>query len=450
MIKKFSALWASSGDTGTAPTATKQETGFVRRERPNRQLFNWVINALQSSLNDAAGSVSPVNDGIDTPAQQIAIATGVHEYPWAMPEDAGNTIDVGTGAAVFRVQACFISNEPHIMALDKTNNVVKLYNARTKELIDTSHDLTGDITGTTPQALDFCTDGSNIYVLFHNASNELKVGKFLIGGTWSYDVSWTAGGQQVGSELSILEERTYMIYNGDYLIISRPWELTNGYIAVLNGSDGTIYAQGNGDSTSAPVGAISTYGDYVFFSSDSGDICSFDIETPTAGTGGAAYPAGVSYAAGNVAIGGNIFTAMNYTDPADSNPIVYHSTVSNATLNRILAGTPDNGAPSKYTLYGGCRDLTTDGQNIWIGTKIEVSVGTTRCAVVGFDASKISNSQNITIGTLDLTQIVRGPYLLPESPGTNDDGPRLCFDGRDMWTCNQGQYLYRIPRIALR
>jgi len=57
-IDKFDNVWADSGETGTAPTTTKQDTGFVRREKPKRQLINWLFNQLQTTVNSLADYVN--------------------------------------------------------------------------------------------------------------------------------------------------------------------------------------------------------------------------------------------------------------------------------------------------------------------------------------------------------------------------------------------------------
>lgn len=463
MITKFLNTWANSGDTGTTPTTTKQDSGFVRREPPTRQLFNWLFNGLQNRINDIADRLNQAQE--DLPDFESVISSGYHPYTWSSCIDGINQINIGSGAGISRIHTFFINGVPHLLMMDISDDTIKIYNARTRLLIDTSPDLTTSITGTSVQVWDFCTDNEFIYVLFAHSTG-FKVGRFVVGDTWDYDPSWTAGGTALYGGPTSGDARIRVVYD-NYIAVSNPGVLvtssSSAAIQILNKSNGSIYNYGAGDCPTSlslsAMGNCASYGPFVFFHASVGYgsatnyLCSINVDSPTSGCGGSGYPASIAYPLKVVAAGANIISIHDEDDPTDSTKIFYNSHAGTAFLNGVNAGTALNGAAAKYTMFGGCQDAVFDGQNVWIGVALEVGSGPTyRNAVVGFDVFSMSNYGNSSNATLDFSQIIKGPYYLPDAPSylTLGKGPRLCFDGRDLWTCSLDQYVNRIPRIALR
>lgn len=456
MIKKFLNVWAGSGDTGTEPTITKQNTGFVRREKPNRQLFNWLFNRIQYAVDNTASHLDTHYD--QSPYMEEAISKCYFEDSWGNGTDPQNVIDAGSGFTIERIHTFFIDSIPHLLMLDTASDRILVYNARTRALVETSADLSASITGTTVSMLDFCTDGDFVYVLF-DADSSSVAGKFSIGGSWDYSPAWPSGGRSVPTtgSASFGNPRITVAY-GDYLAITCPNTTITASntvaIYVLAQDDGSVYASGAGD---APTGAnlyadgpAASYGQYLFFNAKYTGVsylCSLNLFAPTSGCGGTGYPASLSTPMVNVAVGRNIISVIDDDTPSPTDPIIHYSNPSNANLNNVLAGEPA-GSAGYYQQFSGVSEAVTDGQYIWIGTCVETSTPNKLNAVVGVDVAYFNNGPRSD--PFELDQIKRGPYFLPSAPESGRNGCRLCYDGRDMWTYTGGRYIYRIPRISHR
>jgi hypothetical protein len=461
MITKFNEIWASSGDTGTAPDSSKQTAGFVRREKAIRQLFNWLFNGLHHAANALVDHVSSEYDSLDSP--KTAIATGFHDESWGTAVEEVNRIDTGS-ADITRICTCFVGEDPHLLLLDTNTDSVLMYNARTRAYVGSSGDLTTTITGSSVAVHDFCCDNSYIYVLFSTATNHV-VGKFLIGGSgsWDYDSTWIAGGRTLIGTGAIGNARIKFI-DADNVAVSCPWNLvilsTSVAIEMIQVSDGLVYGVGAGDCPTGvslkATGDFSCDGTYLYFHASDGSsthyLCSMTISAPGTGCGGTGYPLPLDFNPVMMTnVGAYNIAVADEEDPNSTNIIIYASNPGQSSIDRIYAGTPDNGNASKYSLFGGCQSVIHDGSNVWIGTKIETFAGVWVNAVIGIDAYVFSNSvPRSPTSMTTLPAVVKGPFMMASQPGGSDSGPRIAYDGRDIWACTGDAHIYRVPRVALR
>lgn len=458
MIRKITTPWASLGDTGTPPTTPKQGTGFVRRDKGIRQIFNWLFNGIHSRINDLADVSGNIYDM--TTAREWQTAAELHIEQWANEYGDTNSIDLGAGVTADDIATCFLDGVTYIIALDTAANEIYKINAQTGVVVGSSGNLDGRFSGTAT-VMSMCSDGQYAYVVARNTANAVMVAKISLSSTatiWENDAAWPSGGTTLTGTWTANGIPRVRVVDATHIAVACPWVTisadSSAAIQILSISDGGLVAVGAGNATTGngehATGEIASDGETIFFSTTGGtsptdEFCQCTIADPTTGATGTGWPLdtnGKLYRCCNM--GRDVVAVPDIEAPTASDIFAMRSAYHTAVFDVILNGTSDNGEDPESSHIAGCERVVFDGINVWISTRILVTATGYFDAIVGFDANHFRASGTSGSGTYQhATSFLKGPFFMgATTSGTH--GQKIVFDGRDIWGCDGTPSLQRV------
>jgi hypothetical protein len=458
MIEKFLNVWASNGDTGTAPSTDKQKTGFVRREKPTRQRFNWLFNALQTRTNRLTDWTANVCE--HSTDREYEVASGLYTN-WVNLSGTNNRIDLGSGVNANAINCCFVSGKPKVIVLDTTGNKFFLIDAETATIDAQSGDITAGITGSSINAVNFCTDNRSVYVVF-STSTVARVGKFTIPG-FGYDASWPSGGVPLTGTWADRGRPGIKMVAENKVAVACPWitvtASTSAAIQVLYADTGNVMDVGAGNCSTSngeyPTGELGSDGANIIYSTQGGSspthsICGCEVDAPSTGTDGPDFPVGNVYPVRLVSACDSVVGIPDNPDASDSDYMAIRIRSSYAFFDAILAGTADNGKTAKESHFGGCNSVVFDGINIWISTKIKYGSSSYSYALISFDYAMFrSYASGASLTRHDMTSLSKPAILTSGASEMSSNGAYIASDGRDIWEAGGGRYINRLA-LAVR
>lgn len=479
-IEKIDGIWAETGDKESTLTPTKKAAGWVGDDEPEIERFNYLTNRQDVAINDII--VERVNSYYDdATAPQSMISTGLWDESWGITSDTANLIDNGSGKSYFDMCVIFDSdNKPQLMVLDTTATKIEIYDARGGTLLDTSSLLTDDLSvGPTWTARTMCTDGTYVYVTFHESgSNTYCIQAWQIS-DWSVRTGWAATGTLLtGSGAGDNKRPIVIIASATKLAVSCSWITiavsTSTAILILDITDGTIDDDGAGDAPTG-TGAITTDGlcsdgTNIFFSvveaGGDGYVCSATIADPAIGCGGTNYPMLNTNVVNMslVSAGPNmICSASNIVGAglATSDIVLKTHSTTDADLDTIIRGQDTMGTPltGDDYVFEYAADICFDGVNVWILAHILINaIG--QMVAIKIDASKLSLID--VTNSRQIFDVASGVFIIGADEEqaystASNNYQSIIFDGRDIWAIvemaagqtNSGK-IFRIPLALLR
>lgn len=460
---KFDNPWGNAGDLGDAITTAKQDSGFTNLDKPTYQRFNNLLNRSETKQNQiiTEGPNGTYDNATDVGGM---IATGLWDENWGVVDESGgkNLFGVGGSTGLKETHSYIDSNGVRmVLFLNTTGEQIHSLNTIT-EAFTTSGDLTTALS--TPvgtwQLNSFITDGTYIYCLFRDSGDDSgRVQSFLIS-DWSANIAWpaTGTGLTVGAIANI--NKSMCFANSTHIAIAQ-----TAIVCVTSGSeclrlitiaDGTAGIDGAGDCPTAngnkPTGQICSDGTNIFFGVDSGTTpvnatCSATIADLTAGTGGTGYPLTTSSPTVICSAGKKIFSALNDSNPAKTDLVVFVGDSSDCFIDAMSPGEDFKASTPNNIIYSGAAEILFDGSNIWILTNVNGN-SIAQGALIKIDAAKFSGSdRSVNTYWRSLMETTNGANFL-----TDDTYLSATFDGRDIWaTSNAGSgEIARFPLAMLR
>lgn len=453
-VDKFDPIWGESGTKTPVPSDSKIGTGWVsgtNADRPSINYLNYLQHRAENKINELADElICNIYDPDDT---RDAIATGL----WNGMSDI-----ISGGATKAYVDMCAYvnsDNESKLLVLNHVGNLtIDVYDARTMTLEDTSDDLIDDLPsggGQTWNPLAICTDGTHVYVHFHDSgggSNNHQVQSWLIS-DWSVNTGWAATGTQLTTTGNITSPqglgRTIICASATKLAVANKGyactAAADPLITILTKSSGAEDAYGSGDSPTADsvnvyVEGICSDGTNIFFGGQgtaNDYLCSATIADPTTGCGGAGYPLTLNNdEPGAICYGkdfGILATFGNAVAATDYALITFNA--SDAQMDVIEYGTTAAAAAligDNYFFERAFRSVF-DGVNFWLFAWMENRAAAANTPVV----IKIDSSKLLSANTGVNRQLQDiGPVALfmdPTVTGNPNEASSLAFDGRDIW-----------------
>jgi len=478
--------FASTG-TKTEPSATQKARGWVGGEQVAGDQHNWWQNQITNKLNES------IREGIDTvypdSNAKNVIATqnwAVDGTSWGFANDTVNTISGGGSKAYVAIKTYYDGDDPRIIALHSaaSANTLDIFDPRdpTATALDSSGTLLGlDTSGTTWVALDFCTDGTYVYVLFFDtADNDVVVQAYNIS-DWAVKTGWPAsagvgeakGRIRIASELGLIAEPHYgkiIFANASYLAVSQPWnELGTTALAVakIAISDGTV-STGLGNAPSSAndhaMCSIASDGTYLWFASYDFSASPTDYFLNSAQIGDLSTQACAPVNLGAAPVSaifcpkpGVVIVFQNIAGTVPGGIGIYTSAgaLTDAVSTSISLGRSN---PISFV------DVVYDGLNLWVLCNVTIDDDTTDdtalavCRVptaalmlqgVGADQSLLfEDAADFFI--INPTEAAAGDAFMTHLPS-------IAFDGRDIWATvdvnaagSLAGKIYRLPRANNR
>jgi hypothetical protein len=486
-IERLEYEWAESGTKTPAPSDEKIQSGWVGGDRPSIEFLNFLANREEEKINDLIDDheMRNVYSGSD---QDGVIATqlwGVTNESWVLTDDSDNVISVGD-VSIVGLQAYHTATGPRLLVLQRASNanIIHVYNPRTLAVIETSGILLGlDTTGKTWEALEFCTDGTSVYVMFRDttpANDTYLVQAYNIS-DWAVKTGWPATGTALSGSgtrgESWMRLGNIIVANATHVATCNPWTNitanTDPAISYIAMSDGTLTGEGAGDATFAngdeePTGAIASDGTYLYYGyysaiGGNGFMASVEIAQiggTEVGCGGVNWPYTAVASRGPMAMqncGGIIASSWE----AAVIRIIFSSAVR-ADHDIILEGTDANGAAGNRRWNDDAGALAFDGFNLWI--RGHTAAGLEKNTLCKFDLGQLMLSSTV-VATDELTFVDNTKVFIIAPKFTITEGdPKnhyldcsIVSDGRDVWTV--GDYrssqtlsgkIYRVPKGTYR
>lgn len=462
LIRKILNVWANSGTVETpAPSAAKRSVGWVGDERPGIDRFNYLQRTVENKINDLA--TEGVSSALDTATEaevQAMISTGLWNNSWGCTDDAANIISGGATKQYCDLATFFNADgEPRILVADSSLMKIEVWDPRSRTLVDTSHDLNGDLPGGVAGGFQsLCTDGTWVYATIRDYAatpDDYYIQAWLIS-DWSVKLGWPATGTKLTSTgnvkyfKAIIANATRIAVVNDATTITAN---TSPAIEIVDIANGAILASGAGD---APTGisaeadpVIASDGTNVFFgaygSSSALYLCSATIANPQAGCGGTNWGLTTmvdAHIRAMVSINEKIVSFLSHASITTAGKVILTHTAADAVLDEIARGqdamtTP---APGSEYIFHTPYDAVYDGVNVWVFVHVgNLSAGRSG-ALLRIDAAKFGFNSNISkyrcIDDLE-------PSLFMVMPQTGASGFKpqqgLTFDGRDIWAITEQQ-----------
>lgn len=486
-IEKTDGIWAETGEveTSTTLTAAKKTAGFVINDQPARQRLNYLINRIDTKIDEIIQErVNSYYD--DATDHQKMITTGIWDDPWGVTSETANTISSGA-TKQFRDMCVFFSsdNTPRIMLLDNANCKIEVWNPRTLASVITTNALTDDLPsggGQTWEPHSFCTDGTYVYVLFADtnaAPDTHQIQSWLIdesAADWSVHTGWAA----TGTALTGTGDTDGQIFmaDDDYVACLCRWTTVTAVgsaaIIIVDKTDGTFNAASSGagdcptaDSVEPAYGCSD--GTNIYFLTNPGTstdcyVCSATIANPQVGCGGTDWGTHTvstpMYSAGIISCGKMIVSLWKRnTGQVATDVVMLTHLSSDADLGIITRGKDAADLIGDHICYDDGLATVFDGVNLWIMTMFDNDTAANgQYGVLKLDVAKLP-AIDVNVDW-QLTDLISGNFIIvpDDNIGAGEGGYRqIVFDGRDVWAMpesnasqdNSGK-IYRLPLALLR
>jgi hypothetical protein len=483
-IDKLDNFADSASAVVQEPTPTEKGLGWREAEQVVAGQHNW----LQKGQNDTVNKI--IQERINTYYDDATdpegmITTGLWSEDWGSMASGENYINGGSAKQYTDIKAYFNTDgEARLLALDMAARKIEIWDPRSDltSNINISQDLATDmIGGDTYYPVAMCTDGTTVFVVFANdTDNTMEVNAWTISETlgtwlnpWAAEVTLNGTFAVTGApttrlvDIIIADSTQIATVQGNNPVTAA----STVTISVLAKSDGTVNTTGSGDATTGGTwtGIARRFvsdGTNLFFGirdATNAKIASCLISNAQTPTGITGYP--VQTAGRNRIVmasgGSNFVSAYNKSSAWALNDVCIRS--------HLLAGTPtaigdqitigQDGTPitSDSYSYNSAADMCFDGLNFWVICDFSASPGS-GYTLVKMDASKFLHALpnlNRQIDTMNFPVFIVAPDVVFAAAA--DGFLRVVFDGRDLWfnvESRTGQTatgrIYRLPVAALR
>jgi hypothetical protein len=476
-IDKFDPVWAESGDTTPDPSDEKIETGWVGGDKPRMERLNNLQKRVEDKINriQQERADSFFEDATDA---QAMLTTGLWDENWGTTGDEPNVIYEAATKAFVDMAVYFTSDkDPRLIVCDNTALKFEIWNPRTLVKLDTSDALTDDLPsggGQTWVCYSLCTDGTNVYAVFEDTTNNTyQINAWDIA-TWDQDAGWAAV-STTGTALPGSGTPTFT-YRGKVIIASptklataNAWNAitasSSAAVTILDITDGSIDASGAGDAptgTSMEASTLCSDQTYIFFGgTTTGSACAYascQIASPSTGSGGSNYPLTENPATVRMVSAGPKMNIAGFSSPQAGETYIRTLNAADADLDEVERGQNSDSTPLLDVQYiiNYLDDVCFDGLNLWMLGQVTNNAGQEQKCLVKVDTGKLSLfTTNVR---RSLNDLVNASFIVsPETNETAGSEGRCVFDGRDIWCIiekrasqNNSGKIFRLPLALFR
>jgi hypothetical protein len=475
MANEYLDRWATSASTRSEPSAAQKASGYVKGTQPVAKNWNHENGTTKDKLNELIKDLPtgyPPNQGYSEIISQYIENDG--SAGWAFPNDDPNFFNAGTARAWGSICLWINTSEDDpsaqkkILALDcNATREILVIDIETMTLELTTNDLGGANLpsggGETWIPMAMCADGTSVYVMFEdtnaspNETHRVQAYDISTGATWSRKSAWPATGTALPSTGP--SNPNYSDYirqvSSTQIATANSWNTFGGndMISLLNMSNGSLTASGDGDATSGQPLGLCGDGDYVYFFTNADDVCSLDLTAPASGTGNTNWPyGGSSSTIGGIVHTGNLIITTRHQNSGTS--IVRYHTVDQGHL--AFSATGDDRVCHEM---GRC---TWDGLNLWVKSVV-VAGASDRDAVTCMRVTNVTPagaSPGTATPTPAVEVLVKTTVVLDyfnTGGGTGELNAPIIFDGSNILVVGDHQdgntlsgRIYKIPRAVIR